>query len=271
MKINFLKTSAFALGIVICLFSCEQGGSPEQVLEENLGIEDYNPDLIKGSHQAGSARVDFHAFSLKKEIVDITVAINNRELTAQISFLDESMTFGGNGIQLNKVEKAALLQTSQELFTYVDGLEGELSYTEYAIIRMMEYWSNAPEGYSYNKVEVPSPYTDKQLAGRLGNEGITCIRRGSFVNAEYDDSRGRRTDRVKVGSKARNGYDCMGRCGADCGRWWIPSSWTKDCMDHDQCSNVNNSSGGSSDSNCGDEFNEAADDWAFGVIRGCRG
>ncbi|MEM6831923.1 MAG: hypothetical protein AAF551_15540, partial [Bacteroidota bacterium] len=102
-------------------------------------------------------------------------------------------------------------------------------------------------------------------------EGITCIRRNTFVNAEYDDARGVHSDRVRVGSKARQGYDCMGRCGANCGRWWIPSAWTKDCMDHDQCSNVNNSSGGVADGNCGDEFTQAADDYVFGVIRGCRG
>ena len=271
MKINFLKNCALAAGILFCLFSCEQEGDPEQVLEESLGIEDYNPDHVKGTHQTNGVDIKFNAFEKAGDVIDITVSVKNQDIIAQISFIDESMHLDGSGIQLSKAEKAALLETSQKLFTYIDGLDGELSYAEYGLIRMMEYWSNAPSGYVYNSVEVASPYTDKQIAGRLGNEGITCIRRGSYVNAEYDDSRGRQSDRVRVGSKARSGYGCMGRCGADCGRWWIPSSWTKDCMDHDQCSNVNNSSGGSSDRNCGDEFNEAADDWAFGVIRGCRG
>jgi hypothetical protein len=103
------------------------------------------------------------------------------------------------------------------------------------------------------------------------NEGIKCISKGSNVTATWDDSSGTHNQSVKVNSTARSGYECMGRCGGSCGSRWIPSSYTKDCMDHDQCSNVNNASGGSSDSNCGDEFNHAADDWAFGVIRGCRG
>lgn len=63
----------------------------------------------------------------------------------------------------------------------------------------------------------------------------------------------------------------MGRCGPGCGRSWIPSGWAKDCMDHDQCSHKNYSSGGGSDPNCGDEYNEAIDDWTFSVIRGCNG
>ena len=107
-------------------------------------------------------------------------------------------------------------------------------------------------------------------AGISKNEGITCVSKGSSVRAQFDDSRGDHSKFVKVGSKAGSNYGCMGRCGGDCG-WGAPSAWTKDCMDHDQCSFENGSSGGSSDSNCGDEFNEAADDWTFGVIRGCRG
>jgi len=107
-------------------------------------------------------------------------------------------------------------------------------------------------------------------AGISKNEGITCVSKGSTVKAQFDDSRGDHTRWVKVGSKAGPSYGCMGRCGGDCG-WGAPSAWTKDCMDHDQCSWENGSSGGSSDSNCGDEFNEAADDWTFGVVRGCSG
>ena len=107
-------------------------------------------------------------------------------------------------------------------------------------------------------------------AGISKNEGISCVSKGSTVNAQFDDSRGDHSKWIKVNSKAGSGYGCMGRCGGGCG-WGAPSAWTKDCMDHDQCSWENGSSGGASDSNCGDEFNEAADDWAFGVIRGCSG
>jgi len=260
MKVNILKISAFALALSLIAFSCEQVTTPEELLEESLGITNYNPDRITGSASSDNSQVDF---SVKKDLnglILIEVSVDRQQLIAELSFDEELVSF-----------KKALLNTSQKLFTYIDGMEGDLAYTEYAIIRMMEYWSNAPEGYAYNGYTYTSPEGGKQLAGRPGNEGITCIRKGTYVSAEYDDSRGRRNERIRVGSKARSGYGCMGRCGADCGRWWIPSSWTKDCMDHDQCSNVNNSSGGGSDSNCGDEFNEAADDWAFGVLRVCRG
>lgn len=102
------------------------------------------------------------------------------------------------------------------------------------------------------------------------NEGVECISKGTRVTAEWDDASGTQSERVLVDSTERSGYECMGRCGASCGSF-LPSAYTKDCMDHDQCSNVNDSSGGSSDEHCGDEFDHAADDWFLGVIRGCRG
>ena len=63
----------------------------------------------------------------------------------------------------------------------------------------------------------------------------------------------------------------MARCGCGCG-WGAPSAWTKDCLDHDICIvDQNGQNGLATDKNCGDEFRHAADDYTFGVLRGCRG
>lgn len=104
------------------------------------------------------------------------------------------------------------------------------------------------------------------------NEGITCISKGSTVTAVYDKGSSGTVVRtnIKVGSSYKGG-SCMGRCGAACG-WGAPSAWTKDCLDHDICIvDQNGVNGGATDSNCGDEFIHAADDYTFGVLRGCRG
>lgn len=104
------------------------------------------------------------------------------------------------------------------------------------------------------------------------NEGITCITKGSTVTAVYDKGTNGTVVRttIKVGSSYKTG-SCMGRCGAGCG-WGAPSAWTKDCLDHDICIvDQNGVNGGATDTNCGDEFNQAADDYSLGVLRGCRG
>ena len=62
-------------------------------------------------------------------------------------------------------------------------------------------------------------------------------------------------------------YDCQGRCGAGCDNG--NSNWARDCLKHDVCSWYYSASGGSSDSNCGDSFGHATNDFlSFGS--GCR-
>ncbi|MEL7147033.1 MAG: hypothetical protein AAFO69_11740 [Bacteroidota bacterium] len=269
MKIRLLYV-AYAM-IALCTIACTSQENPESMIEEELGIIKFDEDAIEGSSKSGNSTLSYSAVKTSNDAYLYSVTIDGHKLSAELFFTHEAIKLHAGNFTLNESQKSALLDFSRKLFTYVDNGEGTIALSEYGLIRLMEYWSNAPTNHLYTDYSIGSTDEKAQIAGRLGNEGITCIRKGTYVNAEYDDSRGTRSDRVKVGSKARNGYGCMGRCGADCGRWWIPSAWTKDCMDHDQCSNVNNSSGGSSDRNCGDEFNEAADDWAFGVIRGCRG
>jgi len=103
-------------------------------------------------------------------------------------------------------------------------------------------------------------------------EGITCIEIGDRETAEYDKGRNGRdvNRRIRVNSTFRGGR-CMGRCGAACGNF-LPDAYTKDCLDHDICiADQNGENNFGADANCGDEFNHAADDFVFGVIRGCRG
>ncbi len=104
------------------------------------------------------------------------------------------------------------------------------------------------------------------------DEGIKCISKGSWQTAIYDKDRNGRDvyTNIKVGDSYKGGK-CMGRCGGACGGW-APSAWAKDCLDHDICIvDQDGQNGLSFDKNCGDEFNHAADDYTFGVLRGCRG
>lgn len=103
------------------------------------------------------------------------------------------------------------------------------------------------------------------------NEGITCIYKGSTVKAVYDKgSNGQLVQKNIVVGNSYKGGKCMGRCGG-CG-WGAPSAWAKDCLDHDICIvDQNGKNDLAFDKNCGDEFRHAADDYSFGVLRGCRG
>lgn len=266
---NIANYSLLLTFLVFSIISCTDN-SLELASDSEIGIETHKHNFIQGETTINGQTIFYRSMAKTLNSFGIKIMINGQMLEAVVAYDQESLEIDGHGSMFTETQKDALLSLANGLFLYVDQQEGEVTYTEYSLIRLMEYWARAPHGYVYGKRSIGN--ADVLIGQRLGNEGISCIKKGTYVNAEYDKGRTgtRYSDRVKVGSKARSGYGCMGRCGADCG-WGAPSAWTKDCMDHDQCSNVFNASGGSGDSNCGDEFNEAADDWLFGVVRGCRG
>ncbi|TPN88630.1 hypothetical protein [Aquimarina algicola] len=266
MKFN-VKFIAILLSIVVCA-KCTKENTDTQ--EGNIGLETQNENNFSGKLSIDNTNISYTSKAYEELKFKISLSIDNMLIEALIDYEKEEMIINGYDNNLSEKQKEAILNTGKIISDYLlTEKEGDISMTEYTLLSMMEYWGKSPINYIYSKRKIASPQTTTGIKSR--NEGITCIRKNTYVTAEYDDSRGNHRDNVKVGSKPRNNYGCMGRCGSDCGRWWIPSAWTKDCMDHDQCSNVNNASGGSSDRNCGDEFDEAADDYVFGVIRGCRG
>jgi hypothetical protein len=64
-------------------------------------------------------------------------------------------------------------------------------------------------------------------------------------------------------------YDCMGRCGPGCGTWAC-SNWGRDCLKHDVCSFYYSASGGAGDDHCGDEYQQALNDWGHCCVWPCK-
>ncbi|MEL7001278.1 MAG: hypothetical protein AAFN93_00950 [Bacteroidota bacterium] len=260
---------ALLAALTVMVFSqCSNDNYLEDPIADAIGLEVYSNSQVSGSATYNGKNISYVSKTTDGNNYKVQIGIGDHLLEATINYGTEQMLLDGHSAVLSVDEKNILSTAGRDIYEYVNKTEGDVNYAEYSLVRLMEYWSKAPSNFVYSARAIGN--ASASIQGRLGNEGVTCIRKNTYVYAEYDDSRGTHKDRVRVGSKPRSGYGCMGRCGGDCG-WGAPSAWTKDCMDHDQCSNINFSSGGSGDSNCGDEFNEAADDWLFGVIRGCRG
>jgi len=266
MKTNFKMILLFFC--VILFTQCADNSISPQA--DEIGLTTQTEDRIFGKFSVDNVEITYSAKALSELQYDVELKINNSVINASIDYETEGIVLDGHDNHITELEKDAILGTGEVFANYLlEQKGGDIAMIEYTVLTLMDYIARSPENYVYLKRVIKTEINTTNLRSR--NEGITCIRRNTTVNAEYDDSRGNHSDRVRVGSKPRANYGCMGRCGADCGRWWIPSAWTKDCMDHDQCSNVNFSSGGGSDRNCGDEYNESVDDYIFGVIRGCRG
>ncbi|MCB1167008.1 MAG: hypothetical protein KDK33_12680 [Leptospiraceae bacterium] len=264
------KLMAMAIIAAVALYCTPQSNDDNAVEALILTAHSASENQLSGQGSYNGVAISYDA-STSGENFRTTITIDGQAFTAILGDDGSIVLDGGNAV-LTENQKAALKALSDEFISHLEAT-GDTSGNrlQSSFIAVVAYWSEAPEGYSYGHREIAGPSNNAGYYAASRNEGVTCIKKGTYVTAEYDDSRGNHNESVLVGSKPRSGYGCMGRCGPDCGSWWAASSWTKDCMDHDQCSHKNYSSGGSSDPNCGDEFDEAADDWLQGVWRGCRG
>ncbi len=255
----------FNLIVVIAVVVNISGCEPAEV---GLVLDKRADDGASGIYLTHDTSVSFNSTTDRAGTESLEVGIEETKLVAEINVINGTLLLDGHHNVLSSQQKELLQSLSNELEeTFSD--DAPASH-EISLVQLLSYWAQAPQGYVYGRRQVEIGTADGST--NRGDDGIRCIRKGTWVTARYDDRSGHHQDSVKVNSTARPGYECMGRCGPGCGSWWaVAKAWTQDCMDHDQCSNVNYSSGGSSDSNCGDEYDEAADDWLWGVWNGCDG
>ena len=269
--------------LAICLLgglaftSCHEDSTLLTTLDEQADatsplLSVHEPERLAGSHATGDLTVDY-TVQLKEDVYHLDLHVADKHLTAAANYNDFSLSFDGHGQFLTAAEALALnataVQLGERFFADNTDEHGDFQVTlaENTLFRVMDFFSYVPPNYAIGQYQV----TDAGQQKSRNNDGVSCVRRGNYYTISWDDRRGNRTARDQAGRNRGGNYNCMARCGAGCGRWWIPSSWTLDCFEHDECSRQNNSSGGAADSNCGDEWVHAADDWTFGVVRGCGG
>lgn len=264
MKIHFRFYGLCFLCLLV-LFSCDK--QEDLQTKEVLGLEVHQEDRLEGNKQLNGFQIGYKVSSKDLNYYQVKVSINDVRITASIDYSNEFIEIDGKSVILSTKEKETLLMLGEELSMYLfkDGSVDNFTMAEFTLLRLLEYWAKSPNNYRYEKIIIKGSQTN---LSKGNDEGITCIRKNTYVVAEYDDNNGQSyNDRKLV-----NGDRCLGRCGSGCpGIFTIASAWTKDCLDHDQCGRVLGGSTNPFDRNCGDEYGQAADDFLFGVIRGCRG
>jgi len=273
---QFFKSSVVILWSVLWITACTEQLPQEAqtgLNDPSLGLETYTIDQLKGQTVIDEHTLDYNVVNEAGRYY-MEVLLDNHRLEAWISYAPEVVTHDGHSAVLTLEQKALLLSFSDQLGEAIVTSNGntptnfEMGLMEYAFVRTLEFWSQAPNGFVHDR---RTNRADIIMKG-TGNDGVSCIRKGREYRLSYTNRNNRTITKTRKANYNGGGsYNCMGRCGAACGRWWIASSWTLDCFEHDQCSLDNNASGGGSDPNCGDEWWNASDDWVFGVSRGCFG
>lgn len=262
---NYVNLFAAILFSGLFLISCDP--SNDENSAESVGIAIQESNVLKGKKMINKHQISYEVTEISDAVFTAKISVDQYTLSTSVDYTSENISLDGDKAVLSNDQKESLLILGDELSAYIfkDGSVNDFTMIEYTLLRLLEYSAKSPNGYSYQKIEIKG----NLINGIKGsNEGVTCIRKNTYVTAVYDDASGRQyRDRKLV-----NGNRCLGRCGSGCpGIFTIASAWTKDCLDHDQCGRVLGGSTNPFDSDCGDEYAQAADDYLFGVIRGCRG
>jgi len=240
--------SLLALTFIAC-------GTPKQNSSPSRDGYQYE---INGQHVA----IIYETASTASNTVDVAIQVNEHQFDLGMSAESGLQNIDGHGSVLSPPERKALAQAAQD-YAQQHNVTDSSPIEQKTLYLAFDYLSQAPGNHVFPTRTFPTAH--------LQNEGITCIKKGATVTAQWNTPRSSYVaEDIVVAVNWPNYYGCMGRCGGDCG-WGAPASWTKDCLDHDACSYRNSARGGASDPNCGDEYNESADDWLGGVWRGCSG
>lgn len=94
------------------------------------------------------------------------------------------------------------------------------------------------------------------------DDGIAYMSCATMTRTLWHDAGGHCFMSERIWSGPDSG-DCLGRCGPGCG-FWGGGIYSYDCGEHDQCGRVHGGSTNPWDSECGDEYWDADDDFIWG-------
>jgi hypothetical protein len=273
---HFSRSASLAiLGLVTA--ACAAEPITTERISQGLSVT-REDDRIAGAFERDGVRVDFSSRWSDASTVALDVVIDgHKRFDLSMDYAAPLMRSDGHDNVLTDMEAVVLGDLARELGGWL--VAHEAATHELLLAVSIEYWSAAPANYVHG-LNVKRPDVrplDAPVARSNNNDGITCIKKGSWYTAYYDNSAGAVTSQSAqcnanwgTSNCGSGDYSCMGRCGGGCG-WGAPSSYTLDCHDHDVCSHNLCASGGGSDPHCGDEYNQAQDDWTWGVTNGCLG
>ncbi len=236
------------------------------------------------------------------ERVRVRLEVNGALIDHEIDYASGTMTVRTvERVVIDEADRAVLRSFQNELGRALSaqGSMQRMPKSKDMLWRLAEMYSEVPLGRKFAPewvvrrndapridLSAPAPSAPRLPFARDTGKGLEIGTRaacndqggGSFINLrsianvcdddvafsrssshDYCPAHGYSAKSVRYGCSASS---CAGRCGAGCGVADGVGAWYQDCLDHDVCNRDHNSQLGA----CGDEFNEAADDYAFGTI-----
>jgi hypothetical protein len=283
-KLAAVFAVALSLGAVACVAPTESGTVTEQSTGA-LQISERSETAFAGSFAHGASSIKFDTRIDSPAHVTLHLEVNGVVFDASFNQAARTAHWDGHNGALYADDLAALKAFMGSLEKLYNG-EHPASLHEDVLVRRVSFWSEAPPGLTMPARDIKAedktgikqipngvPTTEEQAtaigpeANHQGGDedGIWYIKCYGYSTAVHD-SNGHCKDWESIYG-GKNSTDCHGKCGGGCG--FGTAGYTYDCHDHDRCGRVHGGSTNPWDSECGDEYWEADDDYARSIIGKC--
>lgn len=248
-----------------------------------------------GRFDFSSTTIDYTSAAGRKNVASATVSVGRKKFSITMDRANGTAQWSGNGATLVPEETRALAALGRSFDSRwavpARANEAQLPMQQNLVLRFAMLLAEAPAGIPLETYDAPrtkewtgdhsspgdalvvdSCTEQVNTAVKNGGDGIAAARacqRSDEENIRYTrcnkrawtqhDSNGHcfLGESLFVGPRAAG---CMGKCGGGC---FVVTGFTYDCSDHDRCGRVHGGSTNPWDSECGDEYFEADDDFLW--------
>lgn len=259
-----LIRSGLAVALAFALIACaDQTSSPDEAPALELEAD---ATLITGSYVHAGSVVSFRSEATGPQRASLHLDVNGAVLEVDLDLGAQLYSEDGHLNALQAEDLAALIAMRDAVAAarpdLLESLHGKV------LVRHADRMAEAPIGLTLDRRVVDmaaataSRFQDRADADGCGGDGATCLwGTNGWDYAVYDPGNDG-TCVWKWAQYGENQANCSGRCGAGCNHWF-DDDYTWDCFDHDRCVDHYGGSTMSGNANCGDEFWDAADDYAL--------
>jgi hypothetical protein len=247
-------------GIVLSALQC--GGDAGQALV----VEHQSSERIAGRFTADGTVVEFAAASSAPLVGDVGITVGSLTYDLHYDYAARTVVADGHGGALDRPTHELLRDVVAGVAEYLGPSSAQplepgqqLPLQEqmlYAGLVLLQESGGMP--LSRLVFELETGEVDKSL----GNDGVTCIERGSTYGVSFDESSGTTVDDPRTADVE----ECNGKCGPGCAPLTPWAMWTLDCLEHDACCSRTDESlvCWTPLGQCGDEYVDAEADFLRG-------
>ncbi|HET8642854.1 MAG TPA: hypothetical protein VFM37_13020 [Pseudonocardiaceae bacterium] len=267
---------------------------------DELQIAQDSADRVTGSFARGASIVSFDGQRTSAVSATASIVVNGKAVTAARDLRSGTASWSGGGAALQPDDRDALVALVKALDTHwlepTRDQQGTLGGHRDLVLRMTMLLAEAPLGLALEPQVAPRP-GERTLEKKVDLTGASPAEESCLADVVATTAAGSAERREAIILCQESNEDgiwyfpcntayrtvchdadshcflceslltgtgssgCMGECGPGCDGLNI---YTYDCADHDQCGRVHGGSLNPWDSECGDEYWEADDDFLWG-------